>query len=32
MQSNDYSHHIIAYLIHRCIRAGVVPALRMEAP
>jgi hypothetical protein len=27
----DYSHHIIAYLIHRCIAAGKVPAIKQEA-
>jgi len=27
----DYSHHIIAYLIHRCIRQGVTPAIKQEA-
>lgn len=27
----DYSHHIIAYLIYRCIRAGAVPAIKQEA-
>lgn len=27
----DYSHHIIAYLIWRCIRSGHTPALRQEA-
>lgn len=26
----DYSHHIIAYLIHRCIRAGRTPAIKQE--
>lgn len=28
----DYSHHIIAYLIFRCIRAGHVPAIRQVEP
>jgi len=27
----DYSHHIIAYLIHRCIRSGHIPAIKQEA-
>lgn len=26
----DYSHHIFAYLIHRALRQGVVPAIRLE--
>lgn len=26
----DYSHHIFAYLIWQCIRAGRTPALRLE--
>ena len=27
----DYSHHIIAYLIYRCIATGVVSAIKQEA-
>ena len=27
----DYSHHIIAYLIYRCIRLGMTPAIKQEA-
>lgn len=26
----DYSHHIFAYLIWRCLQSGHVPALRIE--
>jgi hypothetical protein len=26
----DYSHHVLAYLIWRCLRQGVVPAIRLE--
>jgi len=25
-----YDHHVIAYLIYRCIRQGAVPALQQE--
>lgn len=27
----DYSHHIIAYLIYRCIHSGHTPAIKQEA-
>jgi hypothetical protein len=26
----DYSHHVFAYLIWRCLRAGITPALRLD--
>lgn len=27
----DYSHHIFAYLIHRCLTMGIVPVIKLEA-
>ena len=28
--THDYSHHIFAYLIHLCLRAGRIPAIKLE--